>query len=381
MTIQYRAVLGIILVGCTSVQEPEGAIFQEVIDLGAADYLGVAEPISEVTEGSITTYTFDAKDGPACLRGDPYRMASRPGDPERLFLFLQGGGACWSDLCLSIELAMEGVPESLEVLDPAHPNNPMAGHSLVYLPYCDGSMFGGDIDIDDDGDGEPDRLHRGLRNLSAGLDVAKSLHRNPSEVVLAGSSGGGYGTILASVLVRIVYPDAKVRVFNDAGVGLGDPDDLGFVPRLLEEFGAEHLIPEGCTECFDSGHLTDLLTWILDEDPGMKVATYSTRRDMIISDVFLGIGGESFEAALLEQTSRLEQRAPKRYYSFLVEGTSHTALLGDASGLLGEDFHLPPPFDELVVLGGLDDTAPNGLSVGEWMGQLVNDDPEWASVR
>jgi len=242
-------------------------------------------------------------------------------------------------------------------------------------------MFGGDIDIDDDGDGEPDRLHRGLRNLSAGLDVAKSLHRNPSEVVLAGSSGGGYGTILASVLVRIVYPDAKVRVFNDAGVGLGDPDDLGFVPRLLEEFGAEHLIPEGCTECFDSGHLTDLLTWILDEDPGMKVATYSTRRDMIISDVFLGIGGESFEAALLEQTSRLEQRAPKRYYSFLVEGTSHTALLGDASGLLGEDFHLPPPFDELVVLGGLDDTAPNGLSVGEWMGQLVNDDPEWASVR
>ena len=113
----------------------------------------------------------------------------------------------------------------------------------------------------------------------------------------------------------------------------------------------------------------------------MKVATYSTRRDMIISDVFLGIGGESFEAALLEQTSRLEQRAPKRYYSFLVEGTSHTALLGDASGLLGEDFHLPPPFDELVVLGGLDDTAPNGLSVGEWMGQLVNDDPEWASVR
>src|SRR5690606_41424075 len=49
---------------------------------------------------------------------------------------------------------------------------------------------------------------------------------SPRRIVLAGSSGGGYGTILASFLVRYVYPGVPIDVVNDAGAGIakeGDP--------------------------------------------------------------------------------------------------------------------------------------------------------------
>ena len=35
------------------------------------------------------------------------------------------------------------------VFDSSNPDNPFADYSIVYMPYCDGSAFGGDNDVDD----------------------------------------------------------------------------------------------------------------------------------------------------------------------------------------------------------------------------------------
>jgi hypothetical protein len=34
-------------------------------------------------------------DGPVCIAGTPYSVFTRQGDPKKLLIFLQGGGACW----------------------------------------------------------------------------------------------------------------------------------------------------------------------------------------------------------------------------------------------------------------------------------------------
>src|SRR6185295_14342828 len=70
----------------------------------------------------------------------------------------------------------------------------VAGWNVVYLPYCDGSVFSGDADLPDE---TPPRFHHGLKNLTAGIDLAKSLYPDPKRIFLAGSSAGGYGTLTA----------------------------------------------------------------------------------------------------------------------------------------------------------------------------------------
>jgi hypothetical protein len=48
----------------------------------------------------------------------------------------------------------------------------------------------------------------------------------------------------------------------------------------------------------------------------------STKQDSVIADVFVGIGGEAFEAALLPEMEALAAAHPERFKSFIADGTS-----------------------------------------------------------
>ena len=79
----------------------------ELRDAGVDKYLGTS--ISTTSEYGVWTehafdplYTPDATypigfrpDGPACIAGTEYSVFTRQGDPKKLLIFLQGGGACW----------------------------------------------------------------------------------------------------------------------------------------------------------------------------------------------------------------------------------------------------------------------------------------------
>jgi hypothetical protein len=74
---------------------------------GVDKYLGTSE--SQMSEHGVwTRHDFDPKyvldptypsglrpDGPACIAGTPYSVFTRQGDPKKLLIFMQGGGACW----------------------------------------------------------------------------------------------------------------------------------------------------------------------------------------------------------------------------------------------------------------------------------------------
>ncbi len=358
-------------------QAPTPNPFQEVVEKGITRYFDVADPAKESTEDGVTTYTFDVADGPKCLRGTPYHVAVRDTGSDELFIFLQGGGACWSDFCFAIEEAGKpGIPE-LDVLDPEDSRNPVRGWSTIFLPYCDGSLFAGDAEYDDDEDGEIDRHHAGLRNLSAALDVAAERFPEPSRVLLAGSSGGGYGTVLATLLVRSKYPEAELMVFNDSGVGIAKAEDPDFVKGLVEEFATLQYVPESCTDCFGNGHLTRLIEWGLERDENLRVAAFSSYGDTIIANLFLKLADADFKAALVSETERLAKRFPGRYAAFLVEGKMHTTLIGDVSAIVGEA--LAESVGSAVMLGGLD-TAVDGLTIAKWMARFIDGDPKWQAV-
>lgn len=363
--------------------QPVPSPFQEVIDQGATRYFGKTRVASQSEEEGVTTYEFDPASGPICLKGEPFRMSIRDAHSPGLFIFLQGGGACWSTFCLAINEAVSGIPKKLDILDATRPTNPLAGWSTVYLPYCDGSLFSGDSETDDDGDGKIDRRQRGLANLSAALDVAARRFPDPARIVLAGSSGGGYGTLLATLLVRAKFPGKEISVFNDAGIGLGKPEDPALIERIIDEFGARSLIPASCPDCTGRGHITQLAAWELSHDPQLRIAAFSSYEDFVISDVFLGTTPEAFRAALLTETDAVHQRYPDRYKRFFVNGAIHTTLLGGVDGLIGNNLGavtLPPGLLQKltkVELGGIDKTQVRGVTVATWFGAMLSGSSAW----
>jgi len=347
------------------------------VSLGITGYLDV-EPDDVSEDGDVTTYTFSDPAGPRCLRGSPYRLSIREGDPDRVLIFMQGGGACWSEFCLAVTRAPAGIP-MVDVLNPDLEVNPFATWSVVYLPYCDGSLFAGDRDHDDDGDGEVDRFHRGLQNMSAGMMLAHRRFPEASTVVVAGSSGGGYGTMLGSVLARHLYPDASIRVVNDSGLGLARDGDDAFLARLLDEFGVADRLPPDCATCLDGGHLTGVLAWIMERDEDLHVAVFSSWYDSIISEVFLQMPPQQFQASLARETDALSARFGARYRRFVVDGKMHTTLLGNPIGIIGQDLgavELPPGFlGQLgsVELGFLENTAVGDVHFHAWLRAFISD--------
>jgi len=330
--------------------------FQELVDQGVTRYLGLYSPSSTTQSGNVISHQFGAGDGPLCLNGTPYTMSTRDEGSEDLMIFLQGGGACWFDLCAATPEAGPGIPE-VGVLSQDPAISPLAGVSTVYLPYCDGGLFGSDADVDSDNDGTDDRFHRGLRNLSAGLDVAVRAFPKPRRVVLAGVSAGGYGTLFALSVVRQMYPGVPIEVINDSGIGINRPSDPTFNQQIIDYWNIGAFFPASCAECNYQGSSADLINWQLTQDPDVRLGMLSYTQDFTIGTFFLGIGGPVFESVLRPTLADVEAAHPERMRSFVRAGTTHTFLIGD--------------------LG----IAVEGVSVHDWVESMIDGPTDnWQSV-
>jgi len=337
--------------------EPVIAPFQELYDQGITRYLGEYTPMLSEAADDIVNHTFGSGDGPLCLAGGEYSMATRDAGSQDLVIFLQGGGACWSEFCSATEESHTGIPP-LGILDPDRENNPVRNWNQVYLPYCDGGLHASDVDSDSDGDGVDDRFQRGLHNLSAALDVAVNTFPTPRRILLTGNSGGGLGTTFALPLVRFLYPDVPIELVNDSGVGVNRPDEPAFLQLLMADWNTEAFIPESCANCIpDDGHLTDYHIWQMDEDENLRRAMLSYSRDTVFADFFLQIGKDAFEVALKEEMQQLEDAHPDRQRSWIPAGEKHTFLLSEP------------------------DQTAGGVALMDWITAMLDGSDDWVSVQ
>ncbi len=332
------------------------AVFQELYDQGMDRYVGQFRPdATEETTGGISTHTFRGEDGPVCYTGEPFHMSTRDGASDALMVFLQGGGACGPTGCEATEGWPLGIPGPLQragILNAGDATNPVADFDLAYLPYCDGSLWSGDADVDDDGDGTIDYRFRGLLNLTASLDVVAETYPSPSRILLIGNSAGGFGVHHALPILRVHYPDVAIDLVNDSGVGITVP---GGQATLNDYWGAWEVYPERCSDCIGAdGNLTGFHRYQLDQDPDLRMGFMSTKRDGVVLER-LPMTPEAWEAELLASVDELEQAHPDRFRSFIADGDGHTFVIRD--------------FDREV--GG---TTPRA-----WIGDLL-DGGDWVSV-
>lgn len=334
-------------------EAPYGALYAAGIDR----YLGSFTPSSATVAGNETVHEFGLGGGPECLRGTEYRMSTRDQGSSDLLIMLNGGGGCWSTLCAANETAGEGVP-SRGVLDTSDPLNPMRDWNAAFFPYCDGSLFTGDAERDYTNDGTPE-IHRGLQNLSAGLDVTANAFPAPSRIVLSGTSGGGYGTVFALPLLRKLYPDTPIIVINDSGVGQSRPGTGEVNDLLISDWNSQAFFPEGlCGDsCYDDGTLRRYFNYQLSEDSNFRLNLMSTKQDAVISGGFLGISGAEFESGLLPYMAAVEADNPDRVRTFVADGNQHTFLQGDLSRTAG------------------------GVSVYDWVRAAISGNANWQSTQ
>lgn len=357
----------------------EAPSFDELYAQGLAKYAGEFEPANEpeAVEG-VKTFQFAVPDdldadprGPLCLRGTEYTVDTREGSSDELVIFLQGGGACWEDFCSAFETTNSLPPSG--VLNPDLEGNPVADWDVLYLPYCDGSLFAGDVDrvlpnsiLVEDGPDESMGYQRGLQNLTAALDIGLVEFPNPSRILLTGVSGGAFGTINALPLVRYYYPETEILVFNDSGVGVakdGDPDFIN--ETLLDGWNALSLVPESCTDCTSNGHATRLIEWQLAADDNFTLSALSFSADSVISFTFLMVNPADFTTWLLAETERTTMLFEDRYKRFIPEGSAHTTLLREVSEGGGG-----------IQIGALD-TEIGGVTVLDWFTAMIDGTEVW----
>lgn len=326
---------------------------------GLGRYLGLFEPNPARTDvrEDVTTYWFpDDTSGPTCLWGTPFSAHVRTRNSGKLLIYLEGGGACWSELCAAKERASAGIVP-VGWTDGTAEENPFRDWDLVVGSYCDGSVFTGDSDLEVVEDGRHrTRRHHGLKNLSATIDLARKHFPSPERIVLAGSSAGGYGTLVGTAVVRLAYPNTPLAVANDAGLGFTNPALPGILEAASAEWRFLDLLPSDCEGCRE-GRFTMMIDWHLRHDRSLRIGGFSSFQDFVIGGAFLQMSGAEFERMLREETAVVRAAHPDRFKRYLISGGAHTA-----------------------VLAGYADLDVEGVRFVDWARDLASGGPAWVDV-
>ncbi|MGD8684851.1 MAG: pectin acetylesterase-family hydrolase [Chloroflexota bacterium] len=186
-----------------------------------------------------------------CANGSEVNYLERRADPTRVVLYFEGGGACFSAATcdfdgpqksyVSSSLATPGfLEERGGIFDLDRPENPLADHSFVYVPYCTGDVHLGNAATDYG----PDLVveHRGYPNGLVALDHLVETYPQVQELLVTGTSAGSVPTPLFAGLAADRLPEARIVTLGDgSGAYPDDPVLNGLIGSL---WGTEQALPD-----------------------------------------------------------------------------------------------------------------------------------------
>ncbi len=269
-----------------------------------------------------------------CVSGDgskTFIMVSR-GSSNNLLVYFEGGGACTDYITckfmvttLHPEFSQSVLMSKLGIFNRANPLNPFKDWTIVYIPYGTGDVHIGN------------RVmkyyffkysktvyHVGYVNAVVAMRWIAS-QGNFEKIVIAGSSAGGYATVLHTLTAREIFGKSIV-VINDAGPGLVSERDPKFTfEASVESWGwTQNLPPDALSYLGDEPVYA--LAYTFEKYSDIIYGFFEDERDFVIGVAFLKYSQSEFKKKLLEVTSDLRNQFPDNYYRFLVDKSMHTAL-------------------------------------------------------
>jgi hypothetical protein len=164
--------------------------------------------------------------GTGCAHDSTFAFKVRPGLPDKVMIFLNGGGACWRaqdcdprakpTYTMTIDSAND-VAARIGIFDVANEKNPLRDYTMVFVPYCTGDVHLGTRATEyENGKRAFAVRHGGAANLEAVLDWVYTNVRNPGTVFVTGVSAGAVASpVVAGKLARH-YPRARIVQLGDA---------------------------------------------------------------------------------------------------------------------------------------------------------------------
>ena len=333
---------------------------QDLINTGITRYLGKFSPSgAEEMDSGWTRYTFDANGnerGPICVDGSEFAVFVQPRDGRKVVLFLDGGGACWQDFYQCSLTSDEAAPTTGIFADTGvnaegkTVRNPFKTYSKVFVTYCDGSIYGGDNDVNDlTFPPSPIRYHRGVQNISAAFDLTKAIFPYARRILLTGASAGGYGaTGVSAMLLRFNYPNQRIRVLNDSGP-LNNGAFVSAINAQIEDWNYEQFYPEGCEGCGPFEQPSQIIKYWMSNDNRMRASLFSFDLDPVIS-FFIQVPLPLYRDLLLGTHQPISADFGDQYRLFVTNGVAHT----------------------ITASPGFYSVEQDGVSVADWAFDFVN---------
>lgn len=301
-----------------------------------------------------------------CRDGSNTGVWVRYGRGPGLVIYLEGGGACFNALtCANNEASYDpwAVPHD-GVLEEDPELNPVGDWNFVYVPYCTGDVHAGartDVEIPGV---EGVQQFVGYSNIGAYLERIVPTFGAAPNVLVTGSSAGGFGAGVNFDRIARAFPKARVTLLDDSGPPL--PDDV-LAPCLQQQWsdlwGFDDTLPQDCDECFPSegGGMAGLAHWLGTKYSKRQLGLVSSTGDLIIR-FFFGYGNDEcmpktinlpaaqFEAGLVDLRDNYIADPAGAWSTYLVGDNDHHVFL------FGSEFSY---------------TSVDGVEFREWFRQLL----------
>lgn len=226
--------------------------------------------------------------GTRCMDGSTagFAVNYNPDSPN-VMIYLEGGGACFSDACDFMSFNIPFLPPSDGIFSRGNDANPVKDWTMIYVPYCSGDIHAGDAEAMLGGQ---IRQFRGYSNITAYLK--QWVPSFPAErVLLTGISAGGFGAALNSTQVADAYGDqVELTVVDDSGPPLSSDVIPPCLQKLFREtWNLEGTVLKDCPNCDPDDFATGFLDHALTAYPDVRFAVFSNTADSIIR-TYMGAG-------------------------------------------------------------------------------------------
>jgi Pectinacetylesterase len=275
---------------------------------------------------------------------------------RKTMVYFEGGGACWDSVTCSFPIGT-GLPNQFFVpqvppgtnpatMDGAFKNvpaNPVKDWNVVYIPYCSGDIHTGsstqqyfNVGFPQFPAGTPFTLkHRGFDNFMSVLAWMKASGDKPQQILVTGSSAGGYGATANFPWIADTFKSARVSLLADASQGVtttafdtGLPGRNSWNPQLPPwVFGPAPSAVSG----------GDLIRVLAGAYPQSKIAQFTTPLDGVQIAFYgymkqaYGPGGScpnpvaDWNQLMLGDLQRYEAGSPN-YRHYVAAGSYHTIM-------------------------------------------------------
>jgi len=320
-----------------------------------------AAPTTEVAGSTVGDWTaIPGGDDCRCSDGSEFEVWERQGDPTKVVLFFQGGGACFSaETCgpesrlFERSITIGEAPDFGGIFDETNPENPLAGHSVVYVPYCTGDVHLGNrvteysdtVTID----------HNGFTNARKGLDTVLANYPDVEQLVVAGASAGSIPTPAFAGLAADELPDTEIVTLGDSSAAYPDVPALnagiGGLWGVLENV-PDWPVNEGLTP--EEWSLPGLYVQAGMRHPEITFARFDYAFDRVQAG-FVALAGVQMDdlVSFIDQTEADIEAKGVPVASYVAPGDTHTILLRDQFYDLEVDGVRLVDFVATLVAGGV----------------------------